>query len=177
MVGCSRMWCPAAAGLAAVGVGLVVVEGKCPCLDGGAVVVGYGEKIGLDGGLLVPGDVVGSSQHTVGAVGIGDGVAVLVGGKKLVVDMVVGPVVEEDQPDLGGAMMVVPVEVQLGLGGDIEMVFGVVGNPGDVGVEEEELGVEEEELVDMDGTCLGEAKQEEPELGIAVGAWCCDAGM
>ena len=107
------MWCPAVAGLAAaavglaaVGVGLVVVEGKCPCLDGGSVVVGYGEKI--DGGLLVPGDVVGSSQHTVGAAGIVDGVAVLVGGKKLVVDIVVGPVVEEDQLDLGGAMMGVP---------------------------------------------------------------------
>ena len=145
MVGCSRMWCPTAAGLAAVGVGLVVVEGKCPCLDGGSVVVGYGEKI--DGGLLVHGDVVGSSQHIVGAVGIVDGVAVLVGGKKLVVDIVVGPVVEEDQSDLGGVMMVVPVEVHLDLGGIL----------GDVGVEEEVHGVEKKELVDMDGTCLVEA--------------------
>ena len=108
MVGCSRMWCPvvaglaaAAVGLAAGGAGLVVVEGTCLFLDGGSVVVGYG-------GFLVPGDVVGSSQHTVGAAGIVDGVGVLVGGKKLVVDIVVGPVVEEDQLDLGGAMMGVP---------------------------------------------------------------------
>ena len=150
MVGCSRMWCPAVAGLAAVvvghaAVGVGLVEGNCPCLDGGFVVVGYGEKI--DGGLLVSGDVVGSSQHIVGAAGTVDGVAALVGGKKLVVDMVVGPVVEEDQLDLGGEMMVVPVEGHLDLGGIL----------GDVGVEEEEHGVEKKELVDMDGTCLVEA--------------------
>ena len=156
MVGCSRMWCPAVAGLAAaavghaaVGAGLVVVEGNCPCLDGGSVVVGYGEKI--DGGLLVSGDVVGSSQHTVGAAGTVDGVAVLVGGKKLVVDMVVGPVVEEDLSDLGGVRMVVPVGVHVGVHLDLGRILG------DVGVEEEEPGDEKEELVDMDGTWLVDA--------------------
>ena len=164
MVGCSRMWCPAVAGLAAaavglaaVGVGLVVVEGNCPCLDGGSVVVGYGEKI--EGGLLVSGDVVGSSQHTVGAAGIVDGVAVLVGGKKLVVDMVVGPVVEEDQFEFGGEMMGVSEGVHLDLG-------GILGD----------VGVEEEELVDMDGTCWMGIHQDGFVLDTAGGAWCCDAG-
>ena len=162
MVGCNRMWCPIVLGLVAVG--LVVVEGKCPCLDGGSVVVGYGEKI--DGGLLVPGDVVGSSQNTVvGAADIVEGVVevgvvVLVGGKMLVVDMVVGPVVEGDQFDLGAVRMVVLVEVHLDLGGIL----------GDVGVEEEE------ELVDMDGTCWMGIQQEGPVPGTASGAWCCDAG-
>ena len=44
-------------------------------------------------------------------------------------------------------------------------------------VEEEVHGVERKELVDMDGTGLVEAWQEELEVGTAVGAWCCDAGM
>ena len=146
MVGCSRMWCPvvagladAAAGLAAVGVGLVVVEGKCPCLDGGSVVVGDGERSGLDGELLAPGDIVEDVVEV--------DVVVLVGGKELVVDMVVGPVVEEDLSDLGGVRMVVPVGVHLDLGRIL----------GDVGVEEEEHGDEKEELVDMDGTWLVDA--------------------
>ena len=141
-MGCNRMWCPTVLGLVVVGlvaVGLVVLEGKCPCLDGGSVVVGDGERSGLDGWLLVPGDIVEDVVEV--------GVVVLVGGKKLVVDMVVGPVVEEDQLGLGGAMMVVPVEGHLDLGGIL----------GDVGVEEEEHGVEKKELVDMDGTCLVEA--------------------
>ena len=141
MVGCSRMWCPAVAGLvvAVVGVGPVVVEGNCLCLDG-SVVVGYD-------GSLVFGDVSGSIQHTAGAVGIVAGAVDLVGGKKHVVDMVVGPVVEEDQLDFGGEMMGVSEGVHLDLGGIL----------GGVGVEEEVHVAGQKELVDMDGTCLVEA--------------------
>ena len=154
MVGCSRMWCPVVLGLLAVG--LAGVKGEILCPDGGAAVVGDSGKNDLDVGPLVPDGVVGGSQNAVaGAVdiveGVVEGVAVLVGGMVLVVDMMVGPVVEEDQFDIGAdgvVMMVAPVEAHLDLGGNL-----VVEDHGDVGVEVGEPGVEEEELADMGGTC------------------------
>ena len=153
------MWCPVVQGLVVVVVveiGLVVVKGESLCPGGGTVVVGDVWRTDFEVELLGPDGVVeggwlmSSQDAAAGAVDAVEGAVVLGGDIVLVAGVMVGPVVEEDQPGIGvGAVvrMVVPVEVHLGLGGIL----------GDAGVEEEEHGVEKEELVDMDGTCLVEA--------------------